>query len=337
MFKSIGLNIDHPETFFVQQGKITKIVNFKSTEIMEMLMESAGVAFYKETATQAKHLMKEKGEKLEITQERMKTNFGPKLKMLEKERSKIATFEALKSELDSKTEKQVKLTQYLNIKVIVNNRRLILETTKSIESLKHLKKQYKNELDSLNLKHENTIDSSELSGIQAQLARLNERRKNKEYEKNDVQHQLDELKHKIGKKQENVIKMKEKATMASGALEQAKVSAEDHKNGLERIKNKLKDLNEEKHEITLKLGNHGKSGDDPAAPIEHRIKKHENEILQLKDSIDHDKKKIQELELALKQSANSKEEFDREAKNMELETERIKKELENISALVGDS
>src|SRR3990167_491123 len=50
MFKSIGLNIDRPETFFVQQGKITKIVNFKPTEALEMLLEAAGVAYYREVA-----------------------------------------------------------------------------------------------------------------------------------------------------------------------------------------------------------------------------------------------------------------------------------------------
>lgn len=46
LFKSIGLNIDNPATFFVQQGRVASIVNFKPKQLLEFLEESAGTAFY---------------------------------------------------------------------------------------------------------------------------------------------------------------------------------------------------------------------------------------------------------------------------------------------------
>ena len=41
MFKTIQLNIDNPH-FLVAQGRITKIINLRSNELMSMLEETAG-------------------------------------------------------------------------------------------------------------------------------------------------------------------------------------------------------------------------------------------------------------------------------------------------------
>ncbi len=46
MFKSIGLNIDNYNTFYIKQGKIMSIVNFNAVELMSFIEEAAGVNFY---------------------------------------------------------------------------------------------------------------------------------------------------------------------------------------------------------------------------------------------------------------------------------------------------
>ena len=41
MFKAVGLNIDNPH-FLVAQGRITKIINLRPSELISMLEETAG-------------------------------------------------------------------------------------------------------------------------------------------------------------------------------------------------------------------------------------------------------------------------------------------------------
>jgi Chromosome segregation ATPases len=43
MFKSIQLNIDNPH-FLVAQGRITKAINLKPTELIGMIEETAGTS-----------------------------------------------------------------------------------------------------------------------------------------------------------------------------------------------------------------------------------------------------------------------------------------------------
>ena len=46
LFKSIGLNMDNPNSFFVKQGTVSQIVNFKPKELLQLVEECAGVNYY---------------------------------------------------------------------------------------------------------------------------------------------------------------------------------------------------------------------------------------------------------------------------------------------------
>lgn len=86
MFKNVGLNIDNPETFFVKQGRITKIINFKPLALREMLEEAAGIAYYKGVSVKCTENMEKKAAKHQIEEERMIRNLGPRLKQLDREK-----------------------------------------------------------------------------------------------------------------------------------------------------------------------------------------------------------------------------------------------------------
>ena len=45
LFRSSGLNIDNPH-FLVKQGQITKIINLKAHELLALIEETAGTAYY---------------------------------------------------------------------------------------------------------------------------------------------------------------------------------------------------------------------------------------------------------------------------------------------------
>ena len=89
MFKSIGLNIDNPETFFVQQGKITRIVSFRPTDLLEMLEESAGIGYYKEVSKGCKEVTEDKYSKLTLNEERMHSVLGGKIKEIERKEERL--------------------------------------------------------------------------------------------------------------------------------------------------------------------------------------------------------------------------------------------------------
>lgn len=93
MFKSIGLNIDNPETFFVQQGKIMRIVNFRPSDLLEMLEESAGIAYYREISKDCEGVITEKYQKYEMNQERINSFIGSKIKLFDLERAKVSELE----------------------------------------------------------------------------------------------------------------------------------------------------------------------------------------------------------------------------------------------------
>ena len=48
LFRSTHLNIENPH-FLVKQGRITKIINLKPTELLGMIEETAGTAIYNKT------------------------------------------------------------------------------------------------------------------------------------------------------------------------------------------------------------------------------------------------------------------------------------------------
>ena len=48
LFRSVQLNIENPH-FLVKQGQITKIINLKPLELLGMIEETAGTAYYNKT------------------------------------------------------------------------------------------------------------------------------------------------------------------------------------------------------------------------------------------------------------------------------------------------
>jgi chromosome segregation ATPase len=100
MFKSVGLNIDNPETFFVRQGRITKIVNFKASDLKEMLEEAAGISYYKEVSAGCIKVMDRKGREHRNQESRMIENLAPKIAMLERQKKIEEEYKSLNQKLE---------------------------------------------------------------------------------------------------------------------------------------------------------------------------------------------------------------------------------------------
>lgn len=63
MFRSVQLNIDNPH-FYVAQGRITKIINLKSSELIAMIEETAGTALYNEKKKESTKIIQKKEDKV---------------------------------------------------------------------------------------------------------------------------------------------------------------------------------------------------------------------------------------------------------------------------------
>lgn len=64
LFQSVQLNINNPH-FLIMQGRITKVLNMKPTEILSMVEEAAGTKMFEDRKTKAIATIAKKERKVE--------------------------------------------------------------------------------------------------------------------------------------------------------------------------------------------------------------------------------------------------------------------------------
>lgn len=330
MFKSIGLNIDHPETFFVQQGKITKIVSFKPTDLMEMLMESAGVAYYKEIADNSKVVMKDKSEKLNITQERMKVSFAPKLKQLERERARLAEYEHAKVQKNELTHKVDMVKQYQAVKALTYNKDMLAQYDARIKEQEKLKSHYSDQLDSLKRSPIiTTTDSKELvNEIKSQEEKIYTRKKNMQQVKTDRENTENDKK----KKHKEIQELKKKQAGKEKALAEAEAVKANAESVLNRLKDRLSDITQEKHHMGLKVS--GDSNEDPAQPLKNRIVKLTNDLLKSKDDLERTDRQIKATQESIVMGETEMKRLERDLKEFEKEEKQLQADCSGFKSIV---
>lgn len=335
MFKSIGLNIDHPETFFVQQGKITKIVNFKPNEVMEMLMESAGVAYYKEIAGQTRVVMKEKSEMLELAQERAKTNFGPKLKNLERDRAKANEFEAFKNELTGMTNLYNQAQRYHAVKIIAENTPQIAKDENLLHTLKSVKTQLLQELDQAKKSGEGLDENAnhEIKELENRIKEQNPKIAAMTEKCNMSDNEVANIKARIKLKDDSVDSIIEKQKQAKLRLSTAQSQAEKFKECMSRLHNNLKDTRAELNDLKMKsISNLDTSA---AAPIEKRVGQLENELNSLIDERESIKKQVIKITNSLSNGKKNQEEDEKTIKDLNNEIITLMQKTDSSGNLVG--
>lgn len=331
MFKSIGLNIDHPETFFVQQGKITKIVSFKPGDIMEMLMESAGVAYYQEIAENSKVVMKDKSDKLSITQERMKVSFGPKLKMLEKERARLAEYEHSRAIKEQLSERILAVKQYLAVKALSLNKESLIKLTKIITEEEKMQKHYEKQLDTL--MKTPAIETNDTYELSKQIKDHEERITLKRKELVAVKNEKDNQDNDRNKKMKNIQEMRSKQAIREQSVNEAEALKGNTESVLARLKDRLTDIQQERHQMGLKVS--GDNSEDPAQPLKNRIVKLGNDLLKSKDELQRTERQISATEESIAQGETGKRRMERELKELTAEENQLEKECQGFQSIVG--
>ncbi|KAK5634562.1 hypothetical protein RRF57_010275 [Xylaria bambusicola] len=102
LFQSVQLNINNPN-FLIMQGKITKVLNMKSVEILAMIEEAAGTRMFEDRRDKALKTMAKKEMKLQEITELLREEIEPKLDKLRTEKRAFLDFQQTQNDLERLT------------------------------------------------------------------------------------------------------------------------------------------------------------------------------------------------------------------------------------------
>ncbi|KAH3675675.1 hypothetical protein WICMUC_002592 [Wickerhamomyces mucosus] len=100
LFQSVQLNINNPN-FLIMQGKITKVLNMKPTEILSLIEEAAGTKMYELHREKAEKTMDKKETKLQEIRALLHEEIEPKLEKLRNEKRTFLEFQQTQSDLEN--------------------------------------------------------------------------------------------------------------------------------------------------------------------------------------------------------------------------------------------
>lgn len=255
MFKSVGLNIDNPETFFVRQGRITKIVNFKPSDLREMLEEAAGISYYKEVSAGCIRIMDRKGREHRHQEERMLENLGPKLTMLERQQKLEDQYRKL---LEEQEQAQLVIDQITYIQAF-----MILGLDETGAPDMHM-----------------TIDTDNSPNQHPLVKNLLERKRELKSHLKNIEQEIEEFKTSLD--EATKLRLEKKKHDGNQGEEDPEIAKwEDEKKKLEKKVNEVQ-KNLDKFELKLKTSNDLVSGADEDLKKEQNKKEqlqNENELL----------------------------------------------------------
>lgn len=99
LFHSVQLNVNNPH-FLIMQGRITKVLNMKPSEILGMIEEAAGTRMYETKKKMAQKKMQQKQVKVDEIEKLLKEEITPKLEKLREEKKIFLTYTCNQDELE---------------------------------------------------------------------------------------------------------------------------------------------------------------------------------------------------------------------------------------------
>ncbi|KAG2232864.1 hypothetical protein INT48_006316 [Thamnidium elegans] len=99
LFQSVQLNINNPH-FLIMQGRITKVLNMKPVEILNMVEEAAGTKMFEDRKAKASAIMGKKERKVEEIDKRLLEDIIPKLDRLREEKRIYQEFQKNETEME---------------------------------------------------------------------------------------------------------------------------------------------------------------------------------------------------------------------------------------------
>lgn len=99
LFQSVQLNINNPN-FLIMQGKITKVLNMKPSEILSLIEEAAGTKTFEDRKEKAQKTMTKKDVRLSEIKSLLTEEVEPKLEKFRKDKRTFLEFQQVQTDLE---------------------------------------------------------------------------------------------------------------------------------------------------------------------------------------------------------------------------------------------
>lgn len=99
LFQSVQLNINNPN-FLIMQGKITKVLNMKPSEILSLIEEAAGTKTFEDRKEKAQKTMTKKDVRLNEIKSLLSEEVEPKLEKFRKDKRTFLEFQQVQTDLE---------------------------------------------------------------------------------------------------------------------------------------------------------------------------------------------------------------------------------------------
>ncbi|KAG4304716.1 hypothetical protein PORY_001769 [Pneumocystis oryctolagi] len=337
LFHSVQLNINNPN-FLIMQGRITKVLNMKSMEILSMIEEAAGTRMFEERKDKAIRTIAKKDKKVEEINALLEEEIEPKLEKLRQEKKAFLEYQQIQSDFENCSKlvaaydylkSSDKLIEFENDLQTKNSREKDLEfNIKSVESeMKFIEKDIKR------LKEEKEIQLRKGGNFQ----KLEEDFKN-------YSHELVRLSALIELKEGSLIEEKSKFVKLEENIQKLHISLEGKKKDFHDIEisyNKLKmefdaknyEMNKKEELLqTLSIGIASKEGKtnnymDKLQEAKNNLNRVITEEKQIVLKMNHFEKRVMEMAPNVKKAKNENKVLLNNLEKMKQELKIIEEEI----------
>lgn len=345
LFQSVQLNINNPN-FLIMQGRITKVLNMKSTEILGMVEEAAGTRMFEDRREKAFKTMAKKQAKVEEIEGLLKEEIEPKLDKLRNEKRAFLEFQSTQSDLE-------RLTKLVVAYDYIKSKQKLQQSAQELQA----KKERAEELEANKEKLEREIGVLEEDMEKVRAARDKELRKGGKFGKLEEavkvhSHEMVRLATVIDLKKASMNEEQERLKKAQESVEdqekQLKLKTEAHRKLQERFESANETLEEQKAEVekkeellqTLQTGISSNAGSDGGyagqlASARENASKAGTEIEQAKLKISHLESRIKEDEPRAKKAEKENSGLLSDLEILRSQAEKLEKELAKLGFQPG--
>lgn len=340
LFQSVQLNINNPN-FLIMQGRITKVLNMKSTEILGMVEEAAGTRMFEDRREKALRTMTKKQAKVEEIEGLLKEEIEPKLDKLRNEKRAFLEFQSTQSDLE-------RLTKLVVAYDYVKSKQKLQQSAQDLAS----KKERASELEENagKLKREIGVLEEDMEKVRA--ARDKELRKGGKFAKLEEavkthSHELVRLATVLDLKNASATEEQDRLKKAQGSVKdlekQLKQKSEAHRHFQQRYDEANRSLEEQKSEVeqkeellqTLQTGISSNAGSDGGyagqlSTARDSASKAGTEIEQAKLKISHLEARIKEDEPRAKKAEKENSSLLKDLEILRSQAGKLEKELEKL-------
>ncbi|KAL0580856.1 Structural maintenance of chromosomes protein 2 [Marasmius crinis-equi] len=208
LFQSVQLKINNPN-FVIMQGKITKVLNMRASEILGMVEEAAGTRMFEERKDKARKTMQKKDKRVQEITSMLTEEIMPKLDKLREEKCSYLEFQKAETEKENLEQVLAAWGWQDAVDRIEGSKREAEESKEEIES----KKQEKSE-------RKEAIKGDERKAEKVQKAREEEMKKGGK---------LSQLQEQVTALEKDLVKVKTQAEIKEKDIkdEEAKLAASE--------------------------------------------------------------------------------------------------------------